>query len=132
MNSAEQNIASLPPVTHGNRYQETAAAVVHEDLQLVGNNWGGLFELCRDGMPLCASSDCKHMLQASRESSDARAIPLWCRRNGHVDVSRSDAERCEHDAVSHFLLRLLCCGDAAGRSWCLSAEEDCGQHLTVL
>ena len=62
---------------HGFSYQETAAAAVHEDLQLVGNNWGSPFGLCRDGMPVCTdivSSDCKHILQASRESSDARAI----------------------------------------------------------
>ncbi|CAE7801063.1 unnamed protein product [Symbiodinium sp. CCMP2456] len=37
--------------------------------------------------------------------------------------SSSNAEPCELDAVSHFVVRLLCCGDTAARSWFLAAEE---------
>lgn len=37
--------------------------------------------------------------------------------------SSSNAEPCELDAVSHFVVRLLCCGDTAARSWFLGAEE---------
>ena len=29
----------------------------------------------------------------------------------------------EHDAISHFLLRVLCCGDGAATHWLLEAEE---------
>ncbi|CAE6944331.1 unnamed protein product, partial [Symbiodinium natans] len=35
----------------------------------------------------------------------------------------SNDEYCDRDAVSHFVARVLCCGDTAARSWLLAAEE---------
>ena len=39
------------------------------------------------------------------------------------ELLQRNAEPCELDAVSHFVVRLLCCGDTAARSWFLGAED---------